>query len=381
MKKTISRITILFFVLLCITTAGLYFYTIDQTVSRKNGMQLVMLNEIKQETIKETGNIPASDTFEELEKSIKNSDVSGNKEFMLHFFAMFLILGLLYTVTLFVYVYHKILRPFEKLEKYAEEIAGGNLEVPLEYERTNFFGEFTWAFDHMRKEIIFAKNLEKEAIESNKTIIAALSHDIKTPIASIRAYSEGLEANLDAKYEKRQRYVSTIMRKCDEVTTLVNDLVLHSLSELQKIDIKLEEVQIDELIRQTVQELEFDNLKIIEPLAPAKITGDAKRIAQIIENLLNNSRKYAPESLVEIYSRESEHTYSIHVRDHGNGIPPEDMPFIKDKFYRGKNAGDMPGSGLGLYIVDYILREMKGELILHNDENGLDVEIVFVKSC
>ena len=81
----------------------------------------------------------------------------------------------------------------------------------------------------MRKEITKARSCEREAIENNKTVIATLSHDIKTPIASIRAYAEGLEANLDSTYEKRMKYLSILMRKCDEVSKLTNDLFLHSL--------------------------------------------------------------------------------------------------------------------------------------------------------
>lgn len=76
--------------------------------------------------------------------------------------------------------------------------------MPLNYERSNYFGEFTWAFDSMRREITKARSCEREATENNKTVIATLSHDIKTPISSIRAYAEGLEANLDNTPENAQ---------------------------------------------------------------------------------------------------------------------------------------------------------------------------------
>lgn len=78
-----------------------------------------------------------------------------------------------------------------KIAGFAENIAQGNFDVPLKYERCNYFGAFTWAFDSMRKEIIKARAAEREAVENNKTVIATLSHDIKTPVASIRAYAEG----------------------------------------------------------------------------------------------------------------------------------------------------------------------------------------------
>ena len=139
-------------------------------------------------------------------------------------------LAVLCICTVFIYVYTRILRPFDKMKDFASEIAKGNFDVPLKYERSNYFGAFTWAFDSMRKEIKSARMAEHEAIENNKTVIATLSHDIKTPIASIRAYAEGLEANMDSSPERRTRYLQVLMKKCDEVTSLTNDLLLHSLS-------------------------------------------------------------------------------------------------------------------------------------------------------
>lgn len=132
-----------------------------------------------------------------------------------------------YLFLVFTYIYWKIIRPFVNLEKYANQIAKGNLDITLGYEKTNFFGAFTWAFDHMKEEIKYARANEERAVNENKAIIATLSHDIKTPISSIRAYAEGLEANLDSSYEQRTHYVQVIMRKCDEVTRLTNDLMLH----------------------------------------------------------------------------------------------------------------------------------------------------------
>ena len=65
----------------------------------------------------------------------------------------------------------------------------------------------------------------------------------------------------------------------------------------------------------------------------------------------------------------------VHFKDHGAGIPDEDMPFICDKFYRGRNCGEEQGSGLGLYIVKYILERMGGKLLLHNDADGLEAVV------
>ncbi|MDE7479102.1 MAG: HAMP domain-containing histidine kinase, partial [Lachnospiraceae bacterium] len=282
-----------------------------------------------------------------------------------------------YTMLLFLYLYKQIIRPFWKLEVYADQIAKGNFDVELEQERTNFFGAFTWAFDHMREELVYAKKNEEKAIAENKTIIAALSHDIKTPIASIRAYAEGLEAGLDADYEVRERYVQVIMKKCDEVTKLTNDLVLHSLSELEHLEIKEQYIDIAKALESIVSDLEDGHIVMEKPIPSIKILVDEKRTAQVVENLLNNARKYAPESDISVWAECSEDGYKIHIRDYGEGILPEDMPFVFDKFYRGKNAVEKTGSGLGLYIVKYIMNRMNGDVLLFNREKGLEAVVVF----
>ena len=87
--------------------------------------------------------------------------------------------------------------------------------------------------------------------------------------------------------------------------------------------------------------------------------------------MLGNAEKYA-KSRIEIRAVQEEERYEIHVRDYGPGILPEDMPFVTRKFYRGKNVLEEPGSGLGLYIVSYIMERMQGGLLLESHEDGLE---------
>ena len=97
------------------------------------------------------------------------------------------------------------------------------------------------------------------------------------------------------------------------------------------------------------------------------------RIIQVIENLVRNSLKYA-DSDVEIKVQKDEEYAFVSVSDRGNGIPDEDLPFVFDKFYRGSNTGNVEGSGLGLYIVKYLITKMKGEVRAENVYPGLVVK-------
>ena len=372
MKLKLAKLTVFFAAVLLIITGCFFFTNQKQEKEMEKEEQIIATNEI--EKLIEMGEYEqASLKTAELQRQIRGDDKIRNTNHQI-FWLCGICLVFLFIVFGFVYV--SILRPFDKLQNFSEKIAQGNFDVPLNYERTNYFGQFTWAFDCMRQEITKARSCEREAIENNKTVIATLSHDIKTPIASIRAYAEGLEANLDSTLERREKYLRVLMRKCDEVSKLTNDLFLHSLSDLDKLKINLEEFEIVECVQEAVEEMAAEQGDLIfeKPGFQMMVQADKNRLVQIMENLINNGRKYAKSKIVISLVAKNE-LVEIHVRDYGAGILDEDMPFIFDKFYRGKNCGNEQGSGLGLYIVKYIAEQMGGTVQLVNHEAGLEVVV------
>lgn len=369
----------------------------SQTVS-------VGMNEVKQL-------ISSGDTDGAIEKcdEIRNisSDAGTGKLSAILLIWILTVINIIAMVIVLIYVNHRILKPFDDMKEFAGEIAKGNMNVNLEMDRENYFGDFTWAFENMRKEIVKSRNAEKNAIENNKTVIATLSHDIKTPVASIRAYAEAFEANMDNTPEKRQKYLGILMQKCDEVTKLTNDLFLHSISEMNRLEVKEESVELVTFLENDVRELFVDSeeVEIIIPetlltesevlsdesetasgevVKGLYVNADRKRLLQIMENLKNNADKYAKTKISitlevseEGTSQTTKQEVRIHFRDYGPGIPEEEIPFITGKFYRGKNAGKENGSGLGLYIVKELAEKMNGHLQLINKNPGLDAVLTF----
>lgn len=372
MKHRLAFLFLIFFALIALITGVLFFSENGAEESDVKARRLLAINEITR--LAEKGDYEAlNEKAEALKESIRSesSRTLNGLELPILGGACAIMLG-----AAFLYVYFSVLRPFDKLKDFAEKIAEGNLNVPLDYGRSNCFGAFTWAFDSMRREITKARACEKEAAENNKTVIATLSHDIKTPIASIRAYAEGLEANMDGTAEKRQKYISVIMSKCDEVSRLTDDLFLHSLSDLDKLKITPEKTELSEFLEAAVREIGAPqgDVHYEKPDFRAEVYADKKRLLQLCENLVNNSRKYA-ESDTDIFLSLSDGNVNVHFRDYGGGIPDEDMPFIFGKFYRGRNCGDRQGSGLGLYIVKYIAEKSGGKVLLHNHSDGLEVTV------
>lgn len=372
MRKKLIYITLVFVSIISIIT----FFSIEthskEEEALDKGRELVYLNEIRNEI--DRGNINnIHESLTKLENEIRERKTENNNKVIIYRY----FINIIFILIIYTYTYFVIVRPFEKMEKFAGEISRGNFDVEINYEKKNLFGAFTWAFDHMRKEIIKARSCEKEAIENNKTVIATLSHDIKTPVASIRAYAEGLEANLDHNIERRKKYIDVIIRKCDEVTKLTNDLFLHSLSDLDRLKITTKEVEISKIIKDTLKELlnEHNEIIIKNEIPKANVILDKNRFVQVIENIINNSIKYAENSPIEVRAEIVDDNYILYIRDFGNGILDKDIPFIFDKFYRGSNVLDKQGAGLGLFIVKYIMEQLKGSVELYN-VGGLEVKLI-----
>lgn len=372
MKKYLITAAIAFIALLAVVTALLCNVS-EKPPKVDFGSYTVAANEIEQLIANgdtATAQIRAAELKTALSEYIPES--SNNTAYLWTIFASCSAL----IIAVFLYIWFAILRPFEKLTGFAERIANGDFDLPLNYERTNYFGKFTWAFDCMRREISSARACEKEAIENNKTVIASLSHDIKTPVASIRAYAEGLEAGMDATPEKRAKYLSVIMRKCDEVAALTNDMLLHSISDLDKLKMNPTEFELCGFIKETVSEISVrNNIRLNLPAYFIDINADRNRLTQVFENIVSNAAKYAKTD-VEISAAKTKKGAEITFRDFGKGIPDEEIPFIFDKFYRGSRIEKENGAGLGLYIVKYVVTQSGGEVYAENLPDGFQIRII-----
>ena len=377
MKSKLFVQALIFSILIAI--AGAVFYTTNSSnkLDESRNEQLVSVHEI-QTVLSQGDTQKAENLLDGLDSQLRTLDVETKANYSIIWICL-IAAGCIFANA--AYTYFAVLRPFNKLEKYAGQLASGNFDIPLDYERKNYFGKFTWAFDSMRREIISARAGEKQAVENNKTVIATLSHDIKTPVASIRAYAEGLDAYLETSPEKRSRYLEVIMRKCDEVSKLTNDLFIHSLSSLDKLGISLRPTEVCGLLSEAVIELDPHGSEIHfeRPYYEFYTSSDPDRLKQIVENIITNARKYAKTD-IDLTLRREDRSLSIIFTDHGKGIPDEDMAFVTEKFYRGHNCEGEQGSGLGLYIVKYLCDKTGAELSLRNTGSGLEVTVTLYES-
>ncbi len=274
-------------------------------------------------------------------------------------------------VIYYLYLNKKIIKPFKQMENFASRVAEGNLDIPLTMDKNNNFGAFTEGFDIMREELKKAKMKEKEANDSKKELIAKLSHDIKTPVASIKSTSElGIVVT---KEEKIKNYFETINAKTDQINTLVTNLLSSTIEDLTEINInpiKCDSQILYELIKTSDYQNKVNDFNIVESF----IYADVIRLQQVIDNIFSNSYKYANTN-IDIYTKIEDDYLVLEIKDYGDSIDDLDIPLIVEKYKRGKNAINKDGVGLGLYISKQFIEAMNGILEIKNDKPGFRVII------
>ena len=261
--------------------------------------------------------------------------------------------------------------PFRKLKVFAARVAGGSLDIPLTMDRDNAFGAFTESFDLMRAELKKAREQERMASQSKKELVAKLSHDIKTPVASIKAVAEVMEVGAGSEKEKQQ--LGIIEAKADQINALISNLFHATLEELQELEVKPEE-QDSRGIKELLVQADYLKKAQIGDIPECLVTFDALRLQQVFDNLLENSYKYAGTSIL-VTAKISQGYLSVVCRDYGTGVAEDEFPLIFEKFYRGSNTAGKGGSGLGLYISHYLMEKMGGSLVCENLEDGFSARV------
>ncbi|OMD61922.1 HAMP domain-containing sensor histidine kinase [Paenibacillus odorifer] len=293
------------------------------------------------------------------------------------FIQVSIVMLLLLTVLGVLYIWflnRSVLRPFRKMQLFAKHIARGDLEVPLEMDRNHLFGAFTESFDMMREELAAARHSEYLANKSKKELVASLSHDIKTPVASLKAITELML--LSARDEKTGRQLNTLYSKADQIDRLVTDMFHSTLEELNELKVSLMEEQ-SHLLIQIINNVNFYERISAASVPDCIITVDPLRLQQVIDNVVNNSYKYAhTDTPIDIKFEITDHYLEVDILDYGPGVPEEELPLVFNKFFRGSLAVSQNGAGLGLYISRYMMQKMQGDIVCSNREDGFTVKLL-----
>jgi histidine kinase len=288
--------------------------------------------------------------------------------------ALLLILPLLVNGLLNYYVSRSIVNPLKELKRATDQIREGDLAFEVRKGSRDEIGQLFQSFEEMRRRLEQSVELQLQYEENRKELLSNISHDLKTPITTIKGYVEGIRDGVANTPDKLDNYLSTIYSKAVAMDRLIDELFLFSKLDLGKVPFNFEKVNIGRYMEDLVEELEMDlaerqiSIRYLSAHdGPLYAKVDRDKLKRAMFNITDNSVKYMDkpnkEILITLSARKRDEIL-VEVEDNGPGIEAEAVPHIFERFYRAEQSRSLQtgGSGLGLAIVKQIIHEHGGNV-------------------
>ena len=288
-------------------------------------------------------------------------------------------------IAVMLYIKYAILAPFERLSSLPYELSKGNLTMPVKETKNRFFGKFLWGIDILRENIEQQKQRELEMQKEKKTLLLSLSHDIKTPLSAIKLYSAALSKNLYPDAETQHKIAENINEKADEIERYVSQIITASREDFLSLEVNVGEFYLSEIVEK-ITGYYSEKLALIKTdfivgkYKNCLLSGDLSRSVEVLQNIMENALKYGDGRRVELIFPEDDECVQIALRNSGCTLSRDDLPHIFESFWRGVNAENIRGSGLGLYICRQLMRKMNGEIFAEIDNDIITVTTVFARA-
>ena len=264
---------------------------------------------------------------------------------------------------------NNVVKPVAEVTETAKRIAGGSYGAQMENHYRDEIGQLIDAINNMSSQISRSAKIKSEFISS-------VSHELRTPLTAINGWGETLLAGTVEDPQQLRRGVGIILKESRRLTGMVEELLDFSRMEDGRFTLSIEQVDLQaefedaiftyrELFKQESIELTYDGGDDVYPPIP----GDPERLKQVFCNVLDNAAKHGGGGKrIDTAFRGDDASLTITVRDHGPGIPEAELPFVKQKFYKGSSKAR--GSGIGLAVCDELIRLHEGTFDIGNAEGG-----------
>lgn len=299
-------------------------------------------------------------------------------------FSFILIILIVYIVALFfvalsgIFFVQTIVSPVRKINDTARLFSEGNYDVRVETNNKadDEIAELAESINTMINEVAATDKMKND-------FISTVSHELRTPLTAIKGWGEMLKELDGEDREISRRGTEVIINESERLSRLVEELLDFSRMQNGNMTLRLEKIdvlaELDEAVFVFKERSKRDNVEIKynAPEIPAPMMGDPNRIKQVFVNLLDNAFKYNKEGgLVDVEATVDDGVLTINISDTGCGIPPEDLPNVKKKFY--KSNIQVRGSGIGLAVVDEIVKLHNGVFEINSVlDVGTTVSVVF----
>lgn len=264
-----------------------------------------------------------------------------------------------------------VFKPINQLNTAMQNIAEGNLEYMLTTEEKGEIGELYRNYEDMRLRLKESLDEKFEHEQKNKELVSNISHDLKTPITSIKGYVEGIMDGVADTPEKMDKYIRTIYDKANDMDRLINELTTYSGIDTNRIPYTFRRINVADYFGDCVEEvgldLESKNIQLnyedlVEP--STQIIADPEQLKRVINNIISNSVKYMnkEKGVIDIRILDEIDAIRVEIEDNGMGVAAKDLPNIFERFYRtdASRNSSKGGSGIGLSIVKKIIEDHGG---------------------
>ncbi|MBM7713889.1 HAMP domain-containing sensor histidine kinase [Siminovitchia sp. FSL H7-0308] len=289
-------------------------------------------------------------------------------DFFLSIRLFILIFVLILTNGLLTFLVSKsIINPLRNLKKATREISSGNLDAKVEVTGSNDeLSELAHAFEIMRRKLKEAHDIQKQYEENQKELIASISHDLKTPLTSIKGYIRGISDGVANTPEKMDRYIKIVEKKADEMESLISELLLYSKLDLPHVPYEMRELDLlayfEDYLEDLRPHLAKRNIHITLEYDRSHsylVMADREKLNRVVANIVQNSISFMDKENKHLKFKLTSNNKEvlIEIQDNGMGVSRDELPYLFDRFYRTDVSRNSTtgGSGLGLAIVKKII--------------------------
>ncbi len=272
-----------------------------------------------------------------------------------------------------VWIYNGISRPVMNLRGAAMRISNGDYDFTVPSEGDDEISQLCRDFEQMRKRLKESEEQKEKYDSENRELISNISHDLKTPITTIKGYVEGIIDGVADTPEKMQHYIRTIYNKANDMDRLVNELTFYSKIDTNRIPYHFTRLNVGDFFEDCAEEVSLDlkesNIRFsyVNRTGPdTLIIADPEQLKRVMDNIIGNAVKYMDKSEGSIALRimDAGDFIQAELEDNGKGIDTKDLPNIFDRFYRtdASRGSSTGGSGIGLSIVKKIIEDHSGRI-------------------
>ncbi|WP_127529350.1 sensor histidine kinase [Paenibacillus kobensis] len=273
----------------------------------------------------------------------------------------------------------RIMTPINKLTESAKRIEEGDLSTPIVYAGEDEFESVCTSFNQMQAHLRNEQGKNSTYEKARTDMISGISHDLRTPLTSVKGYIKGLQDGIANTQEKQKEYLSIAYNKACDMDVLLQRLFYFSKLETGNLPFFPIDTDMGKFAEKYALDIQDDLKQKNASIMFEKSDGshwvriDTEQMRQVLANLVENALRYAgAESLkLSLTVTQANENVVLRFADNGNGVSPEKLPHLFEQFYRGdesRNTKNSDGTGLGLYIVKYIIEAQGGTVVVENDQ-------------